>query len=939
MLHNPETRKIWTIVLAVIFSGFIFSVKLCQAQEKLQISEIAIQISSMPSHPWESIARDIIPIKKMDMYSLEKIEQAISRLVESNLFESVHVDDPKETPQGIRLSFVLVPFGRIKDIIIQKAFPLFQKEVLNAMNIYTGDIFVEERLKEQSERITLLFKDQGYINPHIKVSATKDVTDGNYIVQITIQKGEFYKISSINFKGNDNIATALLKLRISSWKSSVLFFGANRFTQKALDEDVKNFISFYRQKGYADVLVDTQIQKDDSTLKVNILFDIKEGPKYEISFQGNNNIFDHTLNKEVALLFKDGNKNNFGLRRSMRNLKRLYTEKGYLDSAIEKQIIDNDPENPSLKKIILKIDEGMQYLVTRLSISGNPSISEKELMKSILTKPGSTGVSGNYVPSVLEADIGAVRALYLQKGFTQVMVEKKIQINEDPFSDKIRQKSVDINIAIKEGVKTHVGVIAFDNLTVLTKDKALSMIKLKSGMEFNKSLIEADEQQLVQKISEAGYPHAKVKVLTNFTDDYSQVNLTYQVTPGPTVTVGQIFFAGNFRTRNETLANEMEITTGDPLLLSRLLKSHRNILDIESLDSAKLRTIGLKTVEDEVDVIVEVSEKKPYVFEAGAGYDTERQLYVNTLIGDHNFLGRNLALQSGAEISQIGYKANVSLTDPRFFSTNVASTTRLFTEDQAELNKDFGSIAYGASQDFSKPFFNDKVMTSLGFVYEYREQYLEHSQLLTEEEKELYSPRQIFVTSPSLIFRTTDSFVRPKKGIFSSIDVDISKGLENDIDDFIKYRLDVRYYYTPFEPLTLAVRGRYGFIQLYGNNTRIPEDQLFYLGGTSTVRGFEENLLRTDASGQALGGREAILGSLEARYDLGKNLEATMFYDIGKVSTTQENDTSESFRDSVGIGLRYITPIGPIGILYGHKLDPQSNESAGCFHFSLGYTF
>lgn len=94
--------------------------------------------------------------------------------------------------------------------------------------------------------------------------------------------------------------------------------------------------------------------------------------------------------------------------------------------------------------------------------------------------------------------------------------------------------------------------------------------------------------------------------------------------------------------------------------------------------------------------------------------------------------------------------------------------------------------------------------------------------------------------------------------------MDVSKGVDNTLDDFVKYRLDARYYYTLFEPLTLAVRGRYGLIEPYGDNNTIPEDQLFFLGGTSTVRGFDENRLRFDGQGNAAGGREVVPSPMKA---------------------------------------------------------------------------
>ena len=204
---------------------------------------------------------------------------------------------------------------------------------------------------------------------------------------------------------------------------------------------------------------------------------------------------------------------------------------------------------------------------------------------------------------------------------------------------------------------------------------------------------------------------------------------------------------------------------------------------------------------------------------------------------------------------------------------------------------------------------------------------------------EAYDPRSILVTTPSMNYDSRDSFVRPRKGTLCQLAVDLSKGLSNDLDDFIKYRLDLRYYWTPFHRLTFAWLGRAGYLHPYGAMDRVPDDQLFFLGGTSDVRGFDENRLRYDRDGNAVGGRSAIAGSMEARIDLGHNFELATFYDVGAVGDMYDETISDAFRSSIGAGLRYVTPIGPIGLLYGIKLDRKPGESAGRLHFSIGYTF
>jgi outer membrane protein insertion porin family len=205
---------------------------------------------------------------------------------------------------------------------------------------------------------------------------------------------------------------------------------------------------------------------------------------------------------------------------------------------------------------------------------------------------------------------------------------------------------------------------------------------------------------------------------------------------------------------------------------------------------------------------------------------------------------------------------------------------------------------------------------------------------------EAYEARTILVNTPSIVYNSVDSFIRPGKGIFSSLTVDISKGLESSLDDFIKYQYELRLYYTSYKRLTFAMRGRAGHIVPFGRESNIPDDQLFFLGGLSNVRGYDENRLRVDAEGEAVGGRTLFLGSIEARFDVGYNIELAPFFDTGSIQDALLDEGSDEFRSAVGISLRYITPFLPIGLQYGHKLDRKKpEENAGRLYFTIGYTF
>jgi outer membrane protein insertion porin family len=393
------------------------------------------------------------------------------------------------------------------------------------------------------------------------------------------------------------------------------------------------------------------------------------------------------------------------------------------------------------------------------------------------------------------------------------------------------------------------------------------------------------------------------------------------------------------RIKQEELEDEMAVAPGDPFSMLKIVDSRRKIQDLNAVDAVRIRSTGIKSRQPLADLIVEISEKKPYYVELAGGYDTSRHLYMETGIGDKNFGGHNLNAEAGLELSQVGYGMDVSLTEPRFLSTRFISKSKAYTEENEEFNKDYGVRSWGLSQTFLRNLNNNKITFSLGGGYEYRDQYLMVDRELDDDERDDYRVRHIGQINTGITWRTTDSFVRPRNGLFASTTFDVFKGTDSSMDDFYRYGLELRYYFSVSEDLVIAMRGRYGYMNTYASNSNISDDQLYFLGGASTVRGFDENLLQYDDDDSAVGGRSMMLGSVEARYDLGLNYEFALFFDTGALTEIQETDISESFRSSVGIGLRRQTPVGPISLLYGWKLDPRADESKGCFYFSMGYTF
>ncbi|MGM0786354.1 MAG: outer membrane protein assembly factor BamA [Thermodesulfobacteriota bacterium] len=930
---NPACR----ILLAVLLGLTALEATAASSEKQPEVGSITVEIGGGPGDPeeLERMARSMIYLEEKTPFSDSEFSRSVEALESSGLFEAIEIPDPDWSEDRIDLVFKLKPFARIKEINIHGAFPLLEKEIRNAMTINAGDPCIDEKLLQQEEKIESLFLREGYISPRVSVLPGKKRKSGHCTLDVSIEKGQYYQIRSLDVIGNTVFSDIRLKARLGAWQSSFLPGGASRLVQKKVEEDAKTLRRFYRKKGFPEAEVLTAIRKDEQDKTARVELTVSEGPEYIVEFEGNNEFWDFTLKKDLVF-FTEGITGNIGLRKSIRNMQNRYRKAGYPDIQIRAE--ESDAGNPGrdAEKIKFIIREGPRYMVESVTFSDIDAFDEQTLRDQMLTAPPEFFHKGYYVPETLEEDIRAIQALYEEEGYRQASIEKTVDTRTSPESDETVEVSVKLEIG--EGPQTIVDEVFLKGELPVPKDSAKQALEMKPGTPFRHYLVKPDRNSVAAAVSEKGYPHVSVEPEISFTKDGTGSEITYTVEPGPYVEMGDIFFTGNFKTRTKILDREVETPPGEPFSLSEMLETQRNIRGVQAVDTASFKTFGLEQKADRIDMLAEIREIRPYFVEFAAGYDTRRLFYMNAAAGDMNLLGLNKQLRANLEWSQIGYRAEIDLNEPRFFGTRITSGTNLFSEKTEELNKDFGTRIHGASQSFSRRL-SRRVDGSLNFSLESRDQYRTDNQPVPEEETDEYERRSIATATPGLTYRSTDSYLRPKRGIRSSAKIDVSKGISNPIDDFFRYRLNAQYYYTPFKRLTLAFRGMVGHIDPYGSNDRAAEDQLFFLGGTADVRGFSENKLRVDENRDPVGGRTAVLASAEARFDLGMNFEGALFYDTGTIRNAVADAGSDDFRESAGVGLRYITPIGPIGGMYGWKLDRKSGESAGAFHFSIGYTF
>lgn len=876
------------------------------------------------------MARDLLFVREGDPFSPDALEQSLTALGLSERFSAVAVDS-MDAAEALDLIFELTPAPLVRDIRMRGIYPFFEQDIRNVMTIGPGSPVTASSLKEQEDRITAFYLREGYIDPRVRAGTSGDPREGALSLGITVTRGPYYRLDELVITGNRFFSEGSLRAMTRVGRSRLIPGSAGRFQEETLADDLRTILQRYRAAGFAECSVTSDVHRDPARSAVSVTLTITEGPRYEVSIEGNRALSRRDLQEDLIFM-KEGNRHDAALKRSVRNMMNRYRSLGYPDISIAMESETTETDGVAVRFVRFVIEEGKRHRLGTITVDGAGSMGERTVREWL--RGGLPGFrQGNpWIAGQVDSALFTVTSAYRALGFTDAAA-----VSDITWHDGQVERIADVTLSITEGVRTLVSGLSFTGLQSVSEEEALEVTELRTGMPLLYHVLEADRRALAARISEKGRPHVQVLEHLSFSDDRSAAAVEYRTVEGPAVTLGSVYFSGNFRTKERVFRRTLGMRAGDPFSPSRYLQGERNLRNLEILESVRFRAIGLAEKADEVTLLVDVAEQKPYYIEAGFGYESQRGLYADAKAGDRNLFGTNRNAWIGSEVSETGFRNEVHLMDPRFLGFSLSAAASLYQERQELFNQAFGTDTYGASLTFARSL-APALSGRLGLRFEEKKLF-DRGGGIPAGSEELYSGRSIIVVGPALIYDTRDLFIRPRSGLYSTLSVDVSKGIRNSFDDFLKYDVDLRYFRTPLPRLTFALLARAAFLQSFGSSGAIPEDQLLFLGGTSSVRGFSENMLRYDAAGNPLGGRASVSGSLEARIDLGRNWELTTFYDTGSVARTFDTFGTDGFRSSVGAGIRYITPIGPMGILYGMKLNRREGEGTGRWHFSIGYTF
>ncbi len=928
-------RVMMVLWLIPVMTGMIMSFTSAHARADQPVIE-RIDVNIQGGTPdrqakLHAMAGRMIQFQPGDRFDAQALATTITLLKQSGRFSAIDVPDPDLDAASTPLTFRLTPVALVRRIKVNGAFPVFSQSIVRATDYRVGGPFFPDQVEKNVQAVQSVMMEKGYVDAQVNIrTETAESLEKNVFIEV--EKNEPLRTVEIEINGNRNFSDTRLKMRMKSYQLPLFFWSRGEKTDSSeVAADVKELLSFYRKKGFAEAAVDFDLQTDTAQKTSRLKIHIDEGPKYRVSFSGNREFSDRILKKDLTIWTK-GNRNDFGLKRSVKNIRNRYEKAGYKECEVDFTAKIRSEDRQPVKEIQIQIQENTRYLVETTTIKGVNTLNEKKIASHLNTRGKGMFYDGPYVENMPESDRQTLENIYRGQGFENTQVSAEVTWNEP--DEKNRQKA-DVVFEVEEGYRKQVTEVMVEGIPDGIEPEALhQIIEIRKNQYFLPSQVGDDRTEILSFLGDQGYIYAEV--FTRIEPDGRDCKVIYRIVPGRRATVGGVWVFGNFDTRDDVILRHNTLEKDAPVSLNGFLDLQNDIRDLQCLERANFRAVGIQEKLDTVFFTAEVEEKNPWFLETSIGYDTAKDAYLAVSAGNRNWLGTNRKLYLNAGVSGVGYEAVMGVTDYDFLGQRVYTDVNIYASEEELKNQNFGTRKYGSSLMFEKQLTRN-LMLGTRFGLESREQYPTGRD--TAIDPDIYAARGILSATPFVTWSSVDSHARPTRGVYLNASAGYTRDIFEDLDNFMKYEVKAKYYVQPFSRLVLAFQAMYGTLQNFSADAQLPDDQLFYLGGISDVRGFDENELLVDDFGDPVGGKTRMAGSIEARIDLGGNLELPVFVDAGTLQDAPRAGRNEGFKYTIGSGLRYMTPVGPVGLLYGYRLNPETGEDSGRVHFSIGYTF
>jgi len=731
--------------------------------------------------------------------------------------------------------------------------------------------------------------------------------------EILIRTGLVQKIAKIKIQGNRKIESAAI---IAQIKSKV----GNNFFEAEIAADIK---AIFKMGFFLDVTAEATSTPEGKV----ITFIVQEkGLISEIRINGNKALSKDDIQEVLTIKTRqilDQEK----IKADIEKIKTLYDNKGYYNAEVNDKV-EQDGEKDF--RVILDIKENDRLYVKLITFEGNEAYSSKELKNMMSISEYSLlhfiTDSGLLKRDQLKQDIGKLTAYYFNNGFINS------QVGEPEIS--IDKKGIYIKIKIKEGKRFKIDKVEISG-DLLEKPRAelLQSLKIKKDDNYNREAIMKDIDFLTQACNDEGYANADVNPKINPKENEQLVDVDFHITKGALVYINHINIAGNNITRDKVIRRQLEVVEGDLYSSSKLKNSYSSLNRLRYFEEVDFQT-EKEPDKSKTDINIRVKEKSTGMFMVGAGYSAVDQAVIMAQITQQNFLGYGQILSLKASLGSTTNNIDLSFTEPWLFDLPLWSQVSIW-----KYKKDYDSYTLdtrGAGLTLGYPLW-EKVVGYVG----YKLTADDISDVSTAAPIQIMDQEGQFITSAvtlSLVRDTRDDYIFPSKGTKANISVTQAGGLLQGDAIYTQYSASLFAYYPLPLDVVFGVKGQIGYIQSHGGDENIPIFNKYVLGGINSLRGFRYIGPINPGTEDVIGGTTMLVFNVEMVFPIIKDagMKGVIFYDAG--NAWNDRYYLDDLRQSVGLGIRWYSPIGPLRLEYGYMVNRKglNDDSTGRWEFTIG---
>ena len=656
-----------------------------------------------------------------------------------------------------------------------------------------------------------------------------------------------------------------------------------------------------------------------------------------IAFEKNAEIDDETLGAEVQLRPRIV----FTRKRVQSDVKRLlelYRRAGYFTTKIEPKVIQL-PQNRV--DLVFEFDEGKETSISHVVFVGNRFFSDDALRDVIQTKEDRwyrfLSSSDTYDPDRLTFDRELLRRYYLENGFADFRVVSAVaELTAD-------QKNFFVTFTLAEGERFKFGEIeSTSRIKEIEAAELKSLIKIEPGDWYSASDVDDTVLALTNLAGDRGFAFVEVRPIVDRDRENRIINVTFELQEGPKVFVERIDIAGNVRTLDSVIRREFRLVEGDAFNAAKLRRSRQRIQNLGYFGKVEVNNIA-GSESDKTIIEVDLQEQSTGEVSLGFGFSTAEGGLVDAGITERNFLGRGQKIKAKFTLSQRSQNVDLGFTEPYFFDRDISAGVDLFKQERD--NSDESS------------FTSKRLGVGFRLGYEINEEWRQRLRYIVRKDEiaEVDDGASFFIRQQEgksttsmigqdLTLDLRNSKIDPTSGYLSRISTDIA-GLGG-AAKYLRARLENTYHYQIATNWVFHLIGEAGHMVDFGEDIRI--NDRFFIGGES-LRGFEESGIgpRVAGTNDALGGQSYAVGTVELGFPSGLPQElgftGAFFTDFGTLINPVEDDSSildeSSLRMSVGVGLKWRSPFGPIRLDLALPILKEDFDQEEILRFNFGTRF